>query len=178
MVDSQLVFLLQIVLSLIVYTLVARWYLSPVLARLPLVQALTPLLLFHATRYIGATFLTPSVIDARVPVSFTVPGAVGDLLAVLLALIALAALRTDSRFALPLLWVFNLEGTLDFVFAFVQGVRVGLPYYQLGAAWLIPTMLVPAYLVVHILIFRMLLTRARELRGPERVVKGGEGYEP
>lgn len=168
--DSQLLFILQIVLSLIVYTLVARWYLAPVLARLPLVQALTPLLLFHATRYVGATFLTPSVIDARVPVSFTVPGAVGDLLAVLLALIALAALRTDSRFALPLLWVFNVEGTLDFAVAVVQGVRVGLPYYQLGAAWFIPTMLVPAYLVVHILIFRMLLSRAHELRSSREVV--------
>lgn len=167
--DSQLVFFLQIVLSLIVYTLVARWYLAPVLARLPLVQALTPLLLFHATRYVGTTFLTSSVIDARVPVSFTVPGAVGDLLAVLLALIALTALRTGSRFALPLLWVFNLEGTLDFAVAIIQGVRVGLPYYQLGATWFIPTMLVPAYLVVHILIFRMFLARAHELRGPSEV---------
>lgn len=167
--DSQLLFTSQIVLSLVVYTLVARWYLAPVLARLSLVQALTPLLLFHATRYIGATFLTSSVIDARVPGSFTVPGAVGDLLAVLLALVALASLRTGSRFALPLLWVFNLEGTLDFAVAFVQGVRVGLPYYQLGATWFIPTMLVPAYLVVHILIFRMLLARAHELRGPSEV---------
>lgn len=168
--DSQLVFFLQIVLSLVVYTLIARWYLAPVLARLPLAQALTPLLLFHATRYVGATFLTPSVIDARVPSSFTVPGAVGDLLAVLLALIALAALRRGSRFAPPLLWVFNLEGTLDFAVAFIQGVRVGLPYYQLGATWFIPTMLVPAYLVVHILIFRMLLARAHELRAPREVV--------
>lgn len=161
--NSQLLFGFQVVMSLIVFGLIARWYVRPMLARLTVVQALTPLVLFHATRYVGATFLTPSVIDPNTPAAFTVPGAVGDLLTVFLALVALWALRRGSRWTLPLLWIFNVVGTLDFINAFYQGIRLDLTRYQLGATWFIPTVLVPAYIVVHALIFEILIRRSSEL---------------
>lgn len=150
-------------MSLIVFGLVARWYLRPALASATIVQALTPLLLFHATRYVGATFLTPAVIDPDAPAAFTVPGAVGDLLTVLLALVALWALRRGSRLTLPLLWAFNIVGTLDFINAFYLGISLDLTSYRLGATWFIPTVLVPAYFIVHILIFEILIRRSSEL---------------
>jgi hypothetical protein len=161
--NSQLLFGFQVVMSLIVFGLVARWYLRPALARVSVVQALTPLLLFHATRYVGATFLTPSVIDPDAPAAFSVPGAVGDLLTVFLALVALWALRRGSRLTLPLLWVFNIVGTLDFINAFYLGISLDLTRYQLGATWFIPTVLVPAYLIVHMLVFEILIRRSSEL---------------
>jgi len=162
-VNSQLLFGFQVGMSLIVFGLVARWYVRPALAKLTVVQALTPLVLFHATRYVGATFLTSSVIDPEAPAGFTVPGAVGDLLTVFLALIGLWALRRGSRWTLPLLWVFNVVGALDFINAFYQGIRLDLTSYQLGALWFIPTVLVPAYIVVHVLIFEILICRSSEL---------------
>jgi len=161
--DTQPLFLFQFAMSLLVFGLIARMYLDPKLVQLPIAQALSPLLIFHAFRYVGATFMSPSVIDPSVPSSFTVPGAIGDLLAVFLALASLWALRGGSRLTLPLLWVFNVVGTLDFVNAIYQGVRVGLPHYQLGATWFIITIYVPALLVVHLIIFRILLTRSSEL---------------
>ena len=46
------------------------------------------------------------------------PAAYGDLLAALLALLAIAALRMAWAGAIPLVWLFNVEGTLDLVNAF------------------------------------------------------------
>ena len=51
------IFRLQFVLSLVVGTLVARWYVWPRLTALPLRSGLIPLLLVHATRYVGLVFL-------------------------------------------------------------------------------------------------------------------------
>jgi len=172
--DSQPLFLFQFAMSLVVFGLIAWLYLGPALARLPVVQALSPLLIFHAFRYVGATFMSPSVIDPSVPSSFTVPGAVGDLLAVFLALASLWALRSGSRMALSLLWVFNVVGTLDFLNAIYQGLRVSLPQYQLGATWFIITLYVPALLVVHLMIFRILWIRSSELLAMGRRLKAKE----
>jgi hypothetical protein len=39
-------------------------------------------------------------------------------------------LRARLRGALALVWVFTIEGTVDFVYAFYQGLRLGLTGYQ------------------------------------------------
>ena len=57
---------------------------------------------------------------------------------------------------------FNLEGTADLVNAVVQGARVNIADgYALGPAWFIPTFVVPALLVAHVLIFWLLLRPQR-----------------
>ncbi len=152
------IFGLQVVLSLVVYSLIARWYVVPRLAALPLRDALTPLLLLHAFRYLGMVFLVPTVVGPALPAAFAVPAAYGDLLAALLALLAIAALRQAWPLAIPLVWLFNVEGTLDLVNAFYQGLRNDV---QLGAAYYIPTVAVPALLVTHAMIFAMLIRRTR-----------------
>lgn len=114
------IFGLQVVLSLVVYSLIARWYVVPRLAALPLRDALTPLLLLHAFRYLGMVFLVPTVVGPALPAAFAVPAAYGDLLAALLALLAIAALRQAWPLAIPLVWLFNVEGTLDLVNAFTK----------------------------------------------------------
>ena len=152
------IFGLQVVLSLVVYSLIAHWYVVPRLAALPLRDALTPLLLLHAFRYLGMVFLVPTVVGPALPAAFAVPAAYGDLLAALLALLAIAALRQAWPVAIPLVWLFNVEGTLDLVNAFYQGLRNNV---QLGAAYYIPTVAVPALLVTHAMIFAMLIRRTR-----------------
>jgi hypothetical protein len=152
------IFGLQVVLSLVVYSLIARWYVVPRLAALPLRDALTPLLLLHAFRYLGMVFLVPTVVGTALPAAFAVPAAYGDLLAALLALLAIAALRQAWPLAIPLVWLFNVEGTLDLVNAFYQGLRNNV---QLGSAYYIPTVAVPALFVTHAMIFAMLIRRTR-----------------
>ncbi len=55
-----------------------------------------------------------------------------------------------------LTWIFNIIGILDLLNALRHAVVVP----HLGSAWYIPTMLVPALLVTHFMIFAMLLKRS------------------
>ena len=112
----------------------------------------------HGFRFIGLAFLVPGVVSPELPSAFARPAAYGDLLAAALALLALAALR--SPLGIGLVWVFNLVGTADLLHAIYLGrIGVGVEPGQLGAAYFIPTVVVPLLLVTHGLVFRLLLAR-------------------
>ena len=153
---TDLSLLLSIVMGLTAYGLIAKWYLMPVLLTLPRARALVPLLLFHCFRFIGLAFLIPGVTSQPLDPRFANPAAYGDLLAALLAFFAILALRRGWRTAIPLVWVFNVEGTLDLLNAVTQGLR----YTEdgaLGATYFIPAIVVPALLVTHVMVFVILL---------------------
>jgi hypothetical protein len=138
--------------------ILAARYLWPALRNLPRAQALQPLLLLHCFRFVGLAFLVPGVVSPDLPSAFARPAAYGDLVAAVLALLALVALR--SPLGIGLVWVFNLWGSADLLHAFYQGrVGVGFEPGQLGAAYFIPTVVVPLLLVTHVLVFRLLLER-------------------
>ena len=153
---TDLSLLLSIVMGLTAYGLIAKWYLMPVLLALPRARALVPLLLFHCFRFIGLAFLIPGVTSQPLDSRFSSPAAYGDLLAALLAFFAILALRRGWSAAIPLVWVFNVEGTLDLLYAVTQGLR----YTEdgaLGATYFIPAIVVPALLVTHVMVFVILL---------------------
>ena len=154
----DLILPLSIVMGLVTYSLIAKWYVMPVLAVLPRPRALVPLLLFHGSRFIGLAFLIPGVTAQALDPRFANPAAYGDLLAAVLALLAIFALRGGWRGAIALVWVFNVEGTLDLVNALTQGLRYTEDGW-LGATYFIPAVIVPALLVTHAMIFSILLRR-------------------
>jgi hypothetical protein len=156
--DNLAVFGIQLTLSLFVYTLLARWYVSPWLADKPLKVALIALVFPHAMRHIGLTFFVDGVIAAPLPSFFAYTAAYGDLLAAVLAIVSLFALRGNWRVALPLVWVFNTVGFVDLLNALRHAEAVP----ALGGTWFIPTFFVPLLLVTHVMIFARLL---REQRG-------------
>lgn len=158
--DSFQIFGLQFLLSLVVYGLLATWYVAPALARLPLHDALIPLLVPHALRHLGLVFLVPAVVAPTLPRAFALPTAYGDLLAGLLALMAMVALRSRLALALPLAWLFNIVGSLDLLYAFYRGIPLDAGRHM-GSAWYIPTFIVPALFVTHFMIFAMLIKRSR-----------------
>src|SRR5688572_16237893 len=146
---------LPIVLSFITWGLVAK-YLWPVLQMQPGRTGFRPILLLHCFRFIGLGFLVPGVVSPDLPTAFAAPAAYGDLVAALLALVALGVLET--RIGPLLLWTFNLWGTSDLLFAYYQGrIGVGVEPGHLGAMYFVPTVVVPLLLVTHVLVFRMLL---------------------
>lgn len=56
------------------------------------------------------------------------------------------------------LWVFNIWGTLDLLFAFYRGlIAVGIQPSWLGAAYFIPTVLVLLLLCTHLIVLLLLL---------------------
>ena len=154
--DQGAIFGLQFLLSLIVYALIARWLVAPWLAAKPVEQALVPLILPHAFRHIGLTFLVPGVVAAPLPPAFANPAAYGDLTTAVLAIVALVALRGRWTVALPLVWLFNLVGTVDLLYAVIGGFTVDAQQ-NMGAAWYIPTFIVPLLLVTHVMVFARLL---------------------
>ncbi len=155
--DTQAIFGLQFFLSLVVLGLIAKWLMTPWLERQSPHQALFWLTLPHAFRYIGMVFLVPGVVAQTLPSSFATAAAYGDLVTGVLALLALIALRTGWAGALALVWLFNIVGTVDLLNALRQANVVP----DLGAAWYIPTFLVPLLLVTHFRIFVRLLRRGR-----------------
>ena len=154
--DPQLRFGLSIALSFVVWALVAKYYFWPALRIQPWPEGFRPILLLHATRFIGLGFLVPGVVSPDLPIAFAGPAAYGDLIAALLALAALAAL--EKRIGLFVLWSFNVWGTGDLLFAFYQGlIGGGVEPGLFGAMYFVPTVAVPLLIVTHVLAFRMLL---------------------
>ena len=123
----------------------------------PRVQALLPLVPLHTFRTAGLVVLLPQVMGGAVPPVFAVPAAYGDLLTAGLALLAAFMLRLRPGLALPLVWLFNLVGITDLLFAMYNGAVTGLPFVHLGVAWLLLTLYVPLLLVSHVIVFWLLL---------------------
>src|SRR5499427_7621356 len=109
----------NLVFSTFVFWLAARIYVFPKLAELSPRALLVPILLLHAFRHLGLMFLSPGATYAGIPSQFAYPAAFGDLLAALLALATIAALTSNARLTRPLLWVFNVEGSVDLLVAIV-----------------------------------------------------------
>jgi hypothetical protein len=147
----------SVAFGFIAWTIVAVRYMWPWLRARPRAEALRPLLMLHSFRFLGLSFLIPGVVAPDLSPAYAVPAAYGDIGAAILALLALWAL--PSGLGIVLAWIFNIWGTADLLFAFYQGNEVGLLPGQLGAAFYIPTFLVPLLLVTHVLIFRILLRR-------------------
>jgi hypothetical protein len=127
--------------------------------------ALPPLLLYGCLRVNGLMFLMPGLVSPALPRGFAVPTAYGDLLAAVLALLAACALRVHWRIALLLVWIFNVEGTLDLLYANIATFREHVDPVQLGVSYYLAAINVPLMLVVHTLIFVYLLTVARNRQG-------------
>ncbi len=144
---------LQLFLSVVVWGLIAKWLVTPWLETKSRHEALFWLTLPHAFRHVGMVFLVPGVVGQTLPESFAAPAAYGDLVTGVLALLALIALRTGWRGTLALVWVFNIVGTVDLL----NALRHQDVVPNFGAAWFIPTFLVPLLLVTHFMMFARLL---------------------
>jgi hypothetical protein len=123
-------------------------------------EALRAILVLHSFRFMGLAFLVPGVVSPDLPSSFANPVAYGDFIAALLALLSLALLPRPAGIVTA--WVFNVWGAADLLNAFYQGNNVGLIPGQLGAAYAIPTLVVPALLITHWLALRILLRTQAE----------------
>lgn len=142
----------NLLFSTLVFWVAARIYILPKLAERTPQTLLLPILLLHAFRHLGLMFLAPGAIYAGIPPQFAYPAAFGDLLAALLALIAILALVRNVAGARVLVWVFNVEGTLDLLIA-ITLATIYRAHLYMGAAYWIPAFWVPALLVTHYITF-------------------------
>ena len=147
-------FFTSIAFSFIAWGIVAARYIWPALRLRQHADALQPLLILHSFRFIGLTFLVPGVVSPDLPPVFAHAAAYGDIVA---AILALLSLLLPGSAGVAAAWIFNLWGTADILNAFYQANRAGLLAGQLGAAFFLPTLIVPLLLITHGLAFRILL---------------------
>jgi hypothetical protein len=139
---------INLLFSTLIFWISARLYLLPRLRELEPRSVLVPILLLHSFRHLGLMFLARGATYPGMPREFAYPAAFGDLLAALLALIAIPAVAKKARSAKPLAWLFNVEGTLDLVAAIALATIYDAQPYM-GPAYWIPAFWVPALLVTH-----------------------------
>lgn len=157
--SAFILFGFQSTFSLIVFTLIAKWYVAPRLTHKPLADALIPLLLVHLFRYTPLTLLVPGQVAANVPRDVAASIAYGDLVAAIFALLATLLLRYRKPGAVLVTWLFTIVGIADIVMAIVHGMGSHLYEYALGFNWYILNFYVPALIVTHVMIVARLLRR-------------------
>ena len=158
--QSQLSFFVSTAFSCIAWGIVAARYIWPELRLRQRAEALRPLLILHSFRFVGLAFLVPGVVSPDLPSAFAHSAAYGDIIAAVLALLALMSLPSASGVVTA--WIFNLWGSADILNAFYQANHAGLLAGQLGATYFIPTLVVPFLLITHGLAFRILLQHETE----------------
>lgn len=162
--DTRAIFVTSALTSLVSSAVIAQLYVWPWLQSRERCQALVPLVGPHMfLRFIGLSFLVPGVVSPALPAAFAVPAAYGDLVAGIFAVLATIALAKRASWAIAAVWVFNVWGTADLLFAFYAGPHAQIRPEMLAGAFYLPTAIVPPLLVTHFLIFR-LLVRARRGR--------------
>jgi hypothetical protein len=158
--NNVTIFWLQLLTSVVVFSIVTAWYVWPYLTRLSRNSALIPLLFVHVPRYVGMTLLVTGMIDPKLPTEFLSGAAYGDLLEAALAFASIVALRSDWRVAIPLVWVANTWGFVDLLNG-VRGVlQLNVPSFNLATFWYVYTFYAPLVVVSHLTIFWILLSKS------------------
>ena len=155
MAQQMIWFFVSIAFSFTAWGILAARYIWPELRLRERAEALRPLLILDSFRFIGLAFLIPGVVSPDLPPAFVHSAAYGDIIAAMLVLLSLLLLPSAAGAAVA--WIFSLWGSADIFNAFFQANRAGLLAGQLGAAYFLPTLVVPLLLVTHVLAFRVLL---------------------
>ena len=161
-------FMISYIVAFIAFALIAKWYVWPNIRDRRPKAALAPLLLYSCLRVNGLMFLMPGLVSSDLPAGFAVPTANGDAASVLLALLALTLLRVESALAVPAVWLFNIAGTLDLIYANFATFKYHVDPAQLGVSYYLAVINVPAELTVHAIIFVYLLYGAAKPEGQFR----------
>jgi hypothetical protein len=155
------IFNIDMALGYFAWALCIATYVWPRLKAMDRVEAHRAIATFNSFRFFGLVFLLPGFVGANLPQAFAVPTAYGDLATAMLAILALLTVRVRFLFW-PLVWALNLFGLADLIMATTQAVRTDLPSVagQLGAAYAIPMLYVPALFWAHLLALWLLLRPA------------------
>jgi hypothetical protein len=150
-------FVLSVFGAFLASTVMAYTYVWPALRALPRFDALRMLAAFHAFRFFGMNFLVAGFVSPELGSEFANKVGWGDLIAATLALLSMAALSWRWSIAIPIVWIFNIWGTIDLLNAYYLGVTQLKDPGLMGAGIYVPALYVPLLLVSHVLIFMLLL---------------------
>jgi hypothetical protein len=157
--SPETIFQIHLVLGYVAWLLVFGVYVLPRLQAMDRIEAHRAIATLHSFRFFGLVFILPGVVG-NLPADFATFAAYWDLATGVLAILALLTVRIR-----PLFWLFvvafNLVGTADLLLDYYHATRVHLPEIagQLGAAYVIPVIYVPALMITHVAAFYLLSRR-------------------
>ncbi len=144
----------------LMYWSVRPWLLSK--GRGAHLKALIPI---HFFRYFGLTALLPGVFNLA-PLGFSQDYLfqimAGDVFVAFLALVSFSLFQMNAGARITFAWIFNAIGSLDYLNAAARVTPSIHDANVLGPfGWIIITVFLPAWLVSHIAIFSVLLSKRR-----------------
>ena len=164
-------------LSLVVFSAIAQWYVSPWLKSRPRADALIALLWVHVFRYVALQVFSAQQTGFPISDGGAMEIVVGDVAGAVIAFVTIALLRHRVRFAVPLAWLLVAETAYDTVSNIQGGVHEHLMGAASGVTWLVLIFFVPIVVVSAVLIAWQLYSRRGEaldfLATPDRDRQSG-----
>jgi len=158
--DTTAIFNLQSALSLLLFGIIAKWYVWPRLIQMDYKEALIPLLLYSAFRYMGTFFMVPSMTNGLDP-AWSGPAAYLDLGSVAIALVAAFLLRYRIGFGVPVAWLYGTFGAFAFVHGATQLDAMQVATH-IGPAMPVMTILGSSWMVTIVVLFFVLVKHPRK----------------
>ena len=134
-----------------------RYWIQPKISKLSIHEALLPFVFLNTFRYLGLSFMAKEQFYDGFPTDFLTTVGLWDLTTAILAIITTVALKTKWKFAIPLVWIFNIVGFADLITAFPQFFGLELYNQNLGFIWLMFVTYGLTTFMSHIYIFYRLL---------------------
>jgi hypothetical protein len=156
--SPETLFRIQLVLGYVAWLFCFSGYILPRLRSMDRVEAHRAIATLHSFRFFGLVLILPGVVGPNLPADFAVFAAYWDLATGVLAMLALLTVRIR-----PLFWLFvvgfNLVGTADLILDYYHAIQAGVPAMagQLGSAYAIPVIYVPALMITHLAAFYLLV---------------------
>ncbi len=156
--SPEILFQTHLVLGYVAWLLCFGAYIWPWLKTMDHVEAQRAIATLHSFRFFGLVFILPGVVGPNLPVEFADFAAYWDFATSVLAILALVTFRIR-----PLFWLFvvafNVVGAVDFILNYYHAVQAGLPAKagELGAAYVIPVIIVPVLMITHLIAFYLLM---------------------
>ena len=157
LVDAQLGAMLG---SILVFILVARWYIIPKLKTLRPVTAIVVLVWVHVPRYF--TLIQFSAQQQGYPISnaAVMEAVVGDVAGAIIALLAILAFRRFAKIGIVLSWILVVETIADITVGFIRKAHEPVWGKASGVTWLILDLYIPFILVcLPLLVWRLIVWR-------------------
>jgi hypothetical protein len=154
------IFQTHLVLGYAPWLLCFSAYVWPRLKAMDRIEAQRAIAMLHSFRFFGLVFVIPGVVGAGLPAQFAQFAAYGDFATGVLAMLALLTVRIPWLFW-PFVVAFNLVGAVDIIVDYYHGAEVELAPLagQLGAAYAIPIIYVPALMITHFAAFYLMARR-------------------
>jgi hypothetical protein len=148
--------------SLVVFTLIAIWYISPWLKQVSSSKAIVALLWIHVPRYVTLIMYSAQRDGYTISAVAAREAVIGDVAGALIALAAIAAFRWKPRWGISIAWLLVIETIADVIVGFIRKAHEPLWGKASGVNWLVLDFYIPLILVTLPLLTWKLFTVSRK----------------